>query len=143
MDYIGITERVLMALRELLSVINQQMNSGNEGSFLHRALKFIQRATATLEQMEQESKKQWNALLNVILSAAGLVAQNLCSEAAFNAIFWVSREVGGLFNGRIPENMACNYNELQRLLAAASAKMTEIQESCNWLIDEVKPRKLA
>ena len=88
--------------------------------------------------MEQSSQKTLNALLSIILATAWLIAQNISSKTALNAVFWVSREVGGLFGGSIPENMASDYNELESLLTDASEKMIEIQASCSSLMKEVR-----
>lgn len=135
----SLIQDVLGALRELSSVITRQLESGNKDSFLHTASEFIQTVIATLEQIELTAK-ELNALLNVILSTAELIGQNLSWEGAYNALFLVSREVGGLIDGSIPEDMAQSNEELQRLLDAASAKMTKIQASRDWLLKQVKNR---
>lgn len=137
MDYVRTIESVLAALRELLAVVSRQMNSGNEDTFLHRVYRFLQSITATIER-DQVSRKQLNDMLKRVLSTAGLIAQVLSSNAVFNAVLWVRREVGGLFEGRIPENVARSYQELQRLMDAASARMTDIEASCSQLMEQVQ-----
>lgn len=136
MDYIGTTERVLTAMRQLLSLITQ-VGSENGDSFIHKVNRFVQNAISTLEQMEQYTKKQLNLMLDCILSAAWLVVQNMSSNAAFDAIKRVTQEVRRLFDSGIPEYMVRDYDELERLLAAASEKLTCIQSTCSLLLGEV------
>ena len=136
MDYIGITERVLTAMRQLLSLITP-VGSENGDSFIHKVNRFVQNAISTLEQMEQYTKKQWNLMLDCILSAAWLVVQNMSSNAAFDAIKRVTWEVRSLFDSGMPEYMVRDYDELERLLAAASEKLTGIQSTCSLLMGEV------
>ncbi|KAL9974636.1 hypothetical protein ACROYT_G011697 [Oculina patagonica] len=112
------------------------MSSEND-TFVHKAYEFVQSAISTLEQMEQQAKKQLNLMLDSILSTAWLVVQIMSSGAAFNAVKWVTQEVCGLFEGRIPQYMARNFDELQRLLATASEKLVNIQSTCYWLMDQV------
>lgn len=138
MDYIGTTERVLTAMRQLLSFVTSRISNENEDTFVHKAYKFVQNAVSTLEQMEQQAKKQWNFMLDSILSTAWLVVQIMSSGAAFNAVKWVTQEVWGLFEGRIPEYMGCNFDVLQRLLATASEKLENIQSTCYWLMEQVR-----
>lgn len=137
MDYIGIAERVLTAMRQLLSLVTPQLSSGNGDTFIQKVYRFAQRAISILEQMEQTQKKQWNLLLNYIVSTASLVLQIMSSNVAFDAVTRVSQEVRSMFQGRIPEYIARDYDDLQRNLATASEKLEAIQSACNWLISEV------
>lgn len=138
MDYIATTEMALTAMRQLLSFVTLQMSSENGDTFMHKAYRFVQSAILTLEQMEQQAKKQWNLMLDSILSTAWLVVQIMSSEAAFNAVKRVAQGISSLFEVRIPEYMACSYDELQRHLATASEKLTNIQSTCYWLIEQVR-----
>lgn len=137
MDFIGTTERVLTAMRQLLSFITPQLSSGNGDTFIEKVYRFVQKAIFTLEQMEASQKKQWNLLLTYILSIASLVLKLMSSNVAFDAVTRVSREVRSTFDGPIPEYIARDYDDLQRNLSTASEKLEAIQSSCNWLIDEV------
>ena len=136
MDYIVTTERVLTAIRELMSLVTP-LCSENGDSFIHKVNRFVQNVISTLEHMERRTKKQWNLMLDCILSTAWLVVQNISSKAAFDAIKRVTREVRGMFEGRMPEYMVHDYQELERLLAAASEKLTGIQSICDSLLGEV------
>jgi len=136
MDYIGTMEKVLTALRQLTSLITP-LCSENGDSFIHMVNRFVQNATSALEQMEEYTKKQLNLMLGCILSTAWLVVQNMSSNAAFDAIKRVTREVRSMFDGRMPEYMVRDYDVLERLLAAASEKLTGIQSTCNLLLGEV------
>jgi len=136
MDYIATTERVLTAMGQLMSLITP-LCSENGDSFIHKVNKFVQNATSTLEQMEHYTKKQLNLMLDCILSTAWLVVQKLSSNAAFDAIQRFTREVQGMFEGCMPEYMVRDYDQLERLLAAASEKLTGIQSTCNLLLGEV------
>ena len=139
MNSIDKLERALVATRELLSLITPEADSESEETFLHRASKFLQSATATLENMPQERKKQLNALFDIVLSTTGLIARNLSPDAAFNVVVSFNREIGGLLNGNsLPDDIARSYDELQRLLDDASQKMKNIQASCYKLMEEVK-----
>ena len=137
MDYIGTTERVLTAMRQFLSFITPQLSNGNGDTFIQKMYRFAQRAISTLEQMEQNQKKQWNLLLNYIASTALLALQIMSSNVAFEAVTRVSQEVRSMFQGRIPEYLARDYDDLQRNLATASEKLEAIQSACNWLVGEV------
>lgn len=88
--------------------------------------------------MPQKRKKEVNALFNSVLSITGLIAQNLSPDAAFDVVVSFSREVGGLLEDNLPEDIARSYDELQRLLDDASQKMKNIQTSCYKLMEEVK-----
>ena len=132
------TEMALTAMRQLLSFVTSQMSSENGDTFMHKAYRFVQSAISTLEQMEQQAKKQWNLMLDSILSTAWLVVQIMSSEAAFNAVKRVAQGISSLFEVRIPEYMARSYDELQRHLATASEKLTNIQSTCYWLIEQVR-----
>lgn len=138
MDYIGITERVLTAMRQL-SLLITPLCSENENSFIRNVNSFVKIAISVLEQMEDYTKKQLNLMIECILSTAWLVVQNLSSNAAFDAITRVTREVRSVtvFEGRMPEYMLRDYNDLERLLAAASEKLEGIQSACNLLLGEV------
>lgn len=136
MDYIGITERVLTAMRQL-SLLITPLCSENENSFIRKVNSFVKIAISVLEQMEDYTKKQLNLVIECILSTAWLVVQNLSSNAAFDAITRVTREVRSVFEGRMPEYMLRDYNDLERLLAAASEKLEGIQSACNLLLGEV------
>ena len=136
MDYIGTTERVLTAMRQLLSLITP-LCSENGDSFIHKVKRFVQNAISSLEQMEQHTKKQLNLMLDCILSTAWLVVQNMSSNAAFDAITRVTLEVRSTFDGRMPEYMMRDFDELERLLSAASEKLTGIQSTCSLLLGEV------
>lgn len=138
MNSIDKLEKALVATRELLSLITPEEDSGNEDTFSHRSLKFLQSATATLQKMPQKRKKEVNALFNSVLSITGLIAQNLSPDAAFDVVVSFSREVGGLLEDNLPEDIARSYDELQRLLDDASQKMKNIQTSCYKLMEEVK-----
>ena len=128
----------MVYMKDLLSAITRQMDCKKDDTFLHEALKFVEGAIAILEQMEQMKKNLNAASLAAILTTATLIAENISSNTAFDAVFWVSREVGELFGGSIPENMASDYNEIQSLLTVASGKVKEIQASCFSLMEEVR-----
>ena len=136
-------EGALKATRELLSLITPEEDSGSEETFSERSLKLLQGATDTLEKMSQVRKKQLNALLDVVLSTTVLIVQNMSPHMAYNAVVKFSREIGGLLDDNLPEDMARSYDELQRLLADASQKMKKIQASCDKLMEEVKTKCLA
>ena len=138
MDYMATTEITLTAMRQLLSFVTSQMSNGNGDTFMHKAYRFVQSAISTLEQMEQQAKKQWNLMLDSILSTAWLVVQIMSSEAAFNAVKRVAQGISSLFEVRIPEYMARSHDELQGHLATASEKLTNIQSTCYWLIEQVR-----
>ena len=138
MDYIRSTEQVLSALNQLFSLIISRQGWDNENTFVHRAYVFVNSAISTLEQIEEQARKQRNTVLAQILSTAWLVVQNLYSEAAFSAIQRATQEVWGVFEGRIPEYMASEYDELQRLLETTSEKVANIQSTCYFLIEQVR-----
>jgi len=134
MDYIGITEGVLTAMRQLSLLITPLCS---ENSFIRKVNSFVKIAISELEQMEDYTKKQLNLMIECILSTAWLVVQYLSSNEAFGAITRATREVGSVFEVRIPEYMLRDYNNLERLLAAASEKLEGIQSACNLLFGEV------
>lgn len=127
---------------ELLSSIKIQLNSGrSEDTFIDRASKFVETSITIVEQIEQKKhKKQWNTMLEYILSVGELVVQNLDTEVVFNAVSVVSREFGGFFDRSVLENMANDYQQLQILLTTASARMTKIHASCCWLMEQVRKK---
>ena len=112
MNSIDELEGALVATRELLSLITPKADGESKEAFLHRASEFLQSATATLEKMPQERKKQLNALFNIVLSTTGLIAQNLFSFVAYNGFALVIREIGELLDDNLPEDMARSYDEL-------------------------------
>lgn len=122
-----------------LSLLITPLCSENENSFIRKVNSFVKIAISVLEQMEDYTKKQLNLMIECILSTAWLVVQNLSSNAAFDAITRVTREVRSVtvFEGRMPEYMLRDYNDLERLLAAASEKLEGIQSACNLLLGEV------
>ena len=130
-----------MATRELLSLITAKALGESKEAFLHRASEFLQRATATLEKMPQEGKKQLNTLFNIVFSTTRLIAQNLFSYAAYNGfVLLIRREIRDLLDGNLPEDTARSFDELQRLLDDASQKMKKIQASCSELMEKVKTK---
>ena len=136
MDYIGTAERVLTAMRQLLTLVTP-LCSENGNSFIHEVNSFVKNSISTLEQVEHYTKKQLNLMLEYILSTAWLVVQNMSSKAAFDAITRVTREVQSMFDGRMPEYMVRDYDDLERHLEAASEKLEGIKSTCNLLFGEV------
>lgn len=140
MDYTDITEKLLMSLNDLLSALNEQINDGDNDTFLRRASQFVQIFIATLERMDPKLKKQINNGIEFIVSSiSSLVTKVVFSGAIYKAIFCVSVEIGAFFNRpSIPENMRCKYDEFQRFLETALEKKRNIEALCSNLLDQVR-----
>ena len=139
MDYIDTTEKLLKSLNDLLSALNRQINCG-EDTFLHQASQFVQFAITTSEKRDPMLKKQINKGIDFIVSSiSSLVTKVVFSGTLYNAIFFVSQEIGEFFKDRsIPKIMCNKYDAFVRLLDTALEKKRNIEASCSKLLDEVR-----
>lgn len=137
MDHLHTIEVALSALRQLLSFVTSQHGWERHNNFVRRTRAFIDKAIFILEQMEDRTRNRCNAMLNLIVSTAWLVVQNLHSGAVFSAVGRVIRDIKDLFNGQIPNYMTSSYEELTRLLDTTSLKLANIQSTCCALIEQV------